>query len=268
MDSARDRSDHRGGLPGCAPAEFASDRAGFDPRGGSRGGRAGRFGGAFTARRPSKAARGDGGAAARERLDRVLTCCCDGPTVDLVCGSGRLADRLVRRGVAALSVDISPLAVAVTRSRGVPTLYRDIFDRLPGTGRWEYAILADGAVGLGGDPVRVLRRTRELLARDGVAIVEFAPPETGLTTDSAGPTNEACGRRARAGDDRMSPSAAAGIASRMRPSRAPYPPMTAASATWPRVGIDRAASLAAVADLRILTTATVAGHEIAWLTPS
>ncbi len=162
------------------------------------------------------------------------------------------------------------MAVAVTRSRGVPALYRDIFDRLPGTGRWEYAILADGTVGLGGDPVRVLRRTRELLARDGVAIVEFAPPETGLTTNSAALTNAltegACGRRARAGNDRRSPPAAAAIASRVQPSRPPYFPATEVSATWARVGIDRAASLAAAADLRILTTATVSGHEIAWLT--
>ncbi|GAB0108389.1 class I SAM-dependent methyltransferase [Nocardia sp. JMUB6875] len=172
---------------------------------------------------------------ARERVDRVLTCCCDGPTLDLACGSGRLADRLVRQGVAALSVDLSPMAVAVTRSRGVPTLYRDIFDRLPGTGRWEYAILADGTVGLGGDPVRVLRRARELLAHDGVAIVEFA---------------------------------ATGTTSRLRPTRLPCPPGTGAPVPWTRVGIDRAPGLAAAADLRILTAATVAGHEIAWLTPS
>ncbi|MFE3228788.1 hypothetical protein [Nocardia sp. NPDC059228] len=32
---------------------------------------------------------------------------------------------------------------------------------------------------IGGDPARVLRRARELLAPDGVAIVEFAPAGTG-----------------------------------------------------------------------------------------
>lgn len=168
--------------------------------------------------------------ATRERIDQVLTACCDGPTIDLACGSGRLADRLMRRGIAVLSVDLSPKSVAVTRSRGVPVLRRDLFDRLPATGRWAYALLADGVVGLGGDPVRVLRRTRELLAPGGVAIVEFAP---------------------------------AMADSRLR--RTCPPATTAAGLPWARVGVEHAAALATAADLRLMTTATLAGHDIAWL---
>ncbi|MFE3195975.1 methyltransferase domain-containing protein [Nocardia sp. NPDC059240] len=182
------------------------------------------------ARRTRTARRGEvPDPATREHIDQVLTACCDGPTIDLACGSGRLADRLMRRGIAVLSVDLSPKSVAVTRSRGVPVLHRDLFARLPATGRWAYALLADGVVGLGGDPVRVLRRTRELLAPDGVAIVEFAP--------------------ARADS----------------PPRRNCPPTTA-GLPWARVGVEHAAALATAADLRLMTTATVAGHDIAWLT--
>ena len=46
---------------------------------------------------------------------------------------------------------------------GRPALRRDVFEPLPGTGRWQTVLLADGNVGLGGDPLRVLRRAAELL---------------------------------------------------------------------------------------------------------
>ena len=38
----------------------------------------------------------------------------------------------------------------------------------------------DGNLGIGGDPVRLLSRVRELLAADGMAIVEVEPPGAGL----------------------------------------------------------------------------------------
>ncbi|KAA0021500.1 class I SAM-dependent methyltransferase [Antrihabitans cavernicola] len=115
-------------------------------------------------------------------LDFALIDRCDGPTVDLGCGPGRLVGELVRRGVAALGVDVSAMAVAVTRQRGAPALQRDIFGRLPGTGRWSFALLADGNVGIGGDPVRTLQRARQLLCRDGVAVVEFGRRGSGLAS--------------------------------------------------------------------------------------
>ncbi len=169
----------------------------------------------------------------RERLaDNVLTCYCDGPTVDLGCGPGRLVASLVRRGVIALGIDISPMAVALTRFRGAPALQRDIFGPLPGTGRWAYAILADGNLGIGGDPVRLLSRTRELLAPGGTAIVEFARP--GI------------------------PPAAVRIRLESRTGVGDWVP-------WARVGIDRAPDVAAAAGLRLQTTAEVSGRYIAWL---
>ncbi|WP_067697736.1 methyltransferase domain-containing protein [Nocardia jejuensis] len=178
---------------------------------------------------------GAGDSAADHRADHVLTCCCDGPTVDLGCGPGRLAALLTRRGVAALGVDISPMAVAMTRRRGVPALRRDLFGPLPGTGRWAYALLADGNLGIGGDPLRILRRARDLLAPDGVAIVEFARPGTGLIIE------------------RIRLEAPSGVGEW-------FP--------WARVGIERAETLTAAAGLRVLTTATVSGRPIAWLARS
>ena len=70
---------------------------------------------------------------------------------------------LVRRGIPALGVDQSATAVRLARRSGAPALSRDVFDPLPGTGRWQTVLLADGNVGLGGDPWRVLRRAAELL---------------------------------------------------------------------------------------------------------
>ena len=92
---------------------------------------------------------------------------CEGPTIDLGCGPGRLVAELIRRGVPALGVDQSATAVGLARRSGAPALRRDVFGPLPGAGRWQTVLLADGNVGLGGDPLRVLRRAAELLGRGG-----------------------------------------------------------------------------------------------------
>jgi SAM-dependent methyltransferase len=113
--------------------------------------------------------------------DAPLLTPCAGPTIDIGCGPGRLTAALTERGVAALGVDNSAAAVALTRARGAAALRRDVFDRLPGEGRWQHALLADGNIGIGGDPVRLLRRTRGLLAGDGLAVVETDPPGTGYS---------------------------------------------------------------------------------------
>jgi SAM-dependent methyltransferase len=122
---------------------------------------------------------------AADAADGVLLDACHGPTLDLGCGPGRLVAALVGRGVVALGVDNSPLAVALTRSRGGPAVRRDVFGRLPGTGRWSHVLLADGNVGIGGDPVALLRRARKLLRRDGSVLVEVEPPGCGLRRDRA-----------------------------------------------------------------------------------
>jgi hypothetical protein len=57
-----------------------------------------------------------------------------------------------------------------------------VFEPLPGTGRWQTVLLADGNVGLGGDPWRVLRRASELLRRGGQCVDEFDSASVGVNT--------------------------------------------------------------------------------------
>lgn len=105
-------------------------------------------------------------------LDRVV-----GPAIDLGSGPGRLVEALTERGVMALGVDASSAAVALADQRGVASLERSVFDRVPGAGRWRTAILLDGNIGIGGEPVDLLRRAAELLAPDGRVVVETAAPD-------------------------------------------------------------------------------------------
>jgi SAM-dependent methyltransferase len=116
------------------------------------------------------------------RFDRAVVGMCVGPTIDLGCGPGRLVARLVRRGVPALGVDQSATAIALARRSGAPALHRDVFDSLPGTGRWNTVLLADGNVGLGGDPRRILRRAAELLRHGGRCVAEFDSAVEGIDT--------------------------------------------------------------------------------------
>lgn len=111
---------------------------------------------------------------------------CTGPTVDLGCGPGRLVAELTGRGVPALGVDCSPWAVRQCHSRGAAVLHRDVFATLPGEGRWHHVLLADGNIGIGGDPVRLLRRCAALLQRGGTMLVEAAEhPVAGLWRGAA-----------------------------------------------------------------------------------
>ncbi len=114
--------------------------------------------------------------------DDALLELCDGPTLDVGCGPGRLAERLVQRGHLALGIDVVPEAVTQTLDRGVAAIRRNVFDALPGEGRWRTALLADGNIGIGGDPAALLRRLRELVDPRGRVVTELAPPGAGLTT--------------------------------------------------------------------------------------
>lgn len=118
--------------------------------------------------------------AAPESSDEMLLAHCAGPTLDIGCGPGRLTRALADRGVPALGIDVSPVAVGLTLARGGAALRRDVFGQVPGTGRWHTVLLADGNIGIGGDPVRLLRRVRELLAPRGSALVEIEPPGSGV----------------------------------------------------------------------------------------
>jgi SAM-dependent methyltransferase len=111
-----------------------------------------------------------------DRADLALLAHCRGNTVDLGCGPGRLAAALASLGHVVLGVDVVREAVDQTVARGAAALRRDVFDRLPGEGRWDTALLADGNVGIGGDPVALLRRAGDLVSAEGRVVVELAPP--------------------------------------------------------------------------------------------
>jgi SAM-dependent methyltransferase len=105
--------------------------------------------------------------------DDALLDRCDGPTLDIGSGPGRLTVALAERGLPTLGIDVTPYAVEMTRAAGGLALLRDVFDRIPGTGRWETVLLADGNIGIGGNPTVLLRRVATLLGRSGRAIVEL-----------------------------------------------------------------------------------------------
>jgi glycosyltransferase A (GT-A) superfamily protein (DUF2064 family)/SAM-dependent methyltransferase len=107
--------------------------------------------------------------------DAVLSRCAPGPVLDIGCGPGRVVKTLTQQGVACLGIDIAPMAVSTATSRGGMALLRDVFDDVPGQGRWPVALLLDGNVGLGGSPAALLSRVRELLRQDGVVLVEHDP---------------------------------------------------------------------------------------------
>jgi len=99
-----------------------------------------------------------------------------GPVLDIGCGPGRHVVALSRRGVVAVGVDISPLAVRLARTRGAQVIEGSIFDRLPGAGTWGSALLLDGNIGIGGAPQQLLSRVGGLLAPDGIVLVEVEAP--------------------------------------------------------------------------------------------
>ncbi len=117
--------------------------------------------------------------------DSVLLDACTGPTLDVGCGPGRLVAALLARNVQALGVDVSPVAIRRTTERGGIAIRRDVFDLLPGEGRWHHVLLADGNIGIGGDPAALLRRARQLLRPSGTVVVEVEQPGSGLTVGQA-----------------------------------------------------------------------------------
>jgi len=108
--------------------------------------------------------------------DREILALCEAPTLDIGCGPGRLAAALAAAGHNVLGIDVVHEAVGQARGRGVSALRRDVFDELPGEGRWHTALLADGNVGIGGDPVALLSRIRQLIDPRGRVVVELAAP--------------------------------------------------------------------------------------------
>lgn len=86
----------------------------------------------------------------------------------------------------ALGIDIAPAAVLLARARGAPAFLGSVFGPLPLSGLWSTAVLLDGNLGIGGDPVALLTRTRELLAPGGHVLCDVEPPGTPSRSLSVG----------------------------------------------------------------------------------
>jgi len=114
--------------------------------------------------------------------DDILLAYCTRNTLDVGCGPGRLSAALNQAGISALGIDISAEAVQMARDRGATALRRDVFAWVPGQGRWPNLLLADGNIGIGGDPVALLGRVESMLAPGGQAVVEVEPPGLGVSS--------------------------------------------------------------------------------------
>jgi SAM-dependent methyltransferase len=101
---------------------------------------------------------------------------CTGPVLDVGCGPGRHVVALIKSGQAALGIDVSAAAVRVARRRGAPAVPVSVFADVPAAGCWRTALLLDGNVGIGGDPLLLLRRIHELLSPAGTILLELDPP--------------------------------------------------------------------------------------------
>ena len=117
-----------------------------------------------------------------DAVDLALLARAEGPVLDVGCGPGRLVAELARRGQSALGVDVASAAVRLTTAAGGAAVRRSVFEPLPGEGRWRTVLLADGNVGIGGDPVALLRRCRALVQPGGRVLVELEAPGTGCTS--------------------------------------------------------------------------------------
>ena len=144
--------------------------------------------------------------------DAELLALAAAPVLDLGCGPGRHLAALQASGKGALGVDLSTVAVQLARRRGAAAVPGDVFGTVPHSGRWRTALLLDGNVGIGGAPEALLRRTRELLAPGGAALVELDPPgapslRTRIRIEAGGEVSEWF-RWARVGVDGIAPLAA------------------------------------------------------------
>jgi SAM-dependent methyltransferase len=110
-----------------------------------------------------------------DAADVDLLARCEGAVLDAGCGPGRLVAELAARGRPVLGVDVSEAAVTRTVRLGGPALRRSVFEPLPAEGRWDTVLLADGNIGIGGDPAVLLGRMSRLLRQSGLLLAETDP---------------------------------------------------------------------------------------------
>ncbi|MDK3257500.1 class I SAM-dependent methyltransferase [Blastococcus capsensis] len=115
-------------------------------------------------------------------VDRGFLTRSRGTVLDVGCGPGRLTAELARRGVHALGLDISPTALRLARRSGATVIRRSVFEPVVAEGLWGTTLLADGNIGIGGDPAALLRRCRALVAPGGLVLVETERPGVGQRT--------------------------------------------------------------------------------------
>ena len=169
-----------------------------------------------------------------DATDQDLLARAPGTVLDLGCGPGRLVIELARQGRQGAGVDTSRVAVHLARKAGATALCRSIFDPVPGEGGWDSVLLADGNIGIGGDPAALLARCRQLIGPTGRVLAELDAPGTGMRSDRV---------RLERGSQRGS------------------------WFDWAHVGVDAIDGPAAAAGLRVSETWERAGRSFAALVP-
>lgn len=117
-----------------------------------------------------------------DRADESLLSRATGAVLDVGCGPGRLTAALHRRGVDVLGLELADELPVLAREAGAPLVVGDVFGEVPRAGAWDSVLLADGNVGIGGDPVALLQRVREILDPRGRVVAEIAEPGIPLST--------------------------------------------------------------------------------------
>jgi glycosyltransferase A (GT-A) superfamily protein (DUF2064 family)/SAM-dependent methyltransferase len=112
---------------------------------------------------------------AADAVDMLVVARCEPPVIDLGCGPGRMVQALTESGRPALGVDMSSVAVELSKARGGMALRRRIDEPLPAEGRWGTVLLMDTNVGLGGDVAALLARCMRLVLPGGLIICEVDP---------------------------------------------------------------------------------------------
>ncbi len=110
-----------------------------------------------------------------DAADESLLARVAGSVLDVGCGPGRLTVALHERGIDVLGLELVASIPVLVQRIGAPLHLGDVFGPVPRAGTWDSILLADGNIGIGGDPDRLLRRVADLLAPHGQVLLELHP---------------------------------------------------------------------------------------------